>query len=147
MPAAAPSAGEMASLKKLVFKVLEGVLGDYIVGFNPEQIKVGLVGAFQRKAGGTFGRAQVGLWSGKMELVDLEVNTAAIAKLGLPLGVSVGRVARLYISIPWTSLGSTPVRIGIEVRASRTPGLRGRGSTCPGCPFVGLAFDDDGSPC
>lgn len=83
------------SLKSLLFNVLEKAIGDFIVGFTAEQLKLGL-------------------WSGDIELRDLEVNTAAVAKLGLPVAVKGGRVASLRLSIPWSKLGSQPVVIRIE---------------------------------
>lgn len=56
----------------------------------------------------------MGLWSGQITLKDLEVNTAAVKKLGLPIAVLGGRVESLELSIPWNRLGSSPVKIRIE---------------------------------
>lgn len=83
------------SLKQILFNVLEKTIGDYIVGFSADQLKLGL-------------------WSGKIRLQDLEVNTAAVQKLGLPIVVHGGRIKSLELSIPWNRLGSSPVKIIID---------------------------------
>ena len=83
------------SVKKLLYGVLQDALGDYIEGLAPESLKLGL-------------------WSGKIELRDLRVNTKAVDELSLPVRVESGTVGKLSVAIPWSSLGSTPVRIAIE---------------------------------
>ncbi|KAJ8600557.1 hypothetical protein CTAYLR_007921 [Chrysophaeum taylorii] len=95
------------SLKQILFNVLQNAIGDFIVGFSADQLKLGL-------------------WSGEIELKDLEVNTAAVAKLGLPIAIVGGRVEKLRLSIPWSKLGSRPVVVSIQgvqalVAAERTP--------------------------
>ncbi|KAH8068657.1 hypothetical protein JL721_6517 [Aureococcus anophagefferens] len=90
------------SVKTVLFNALQGVIGDLIVGFTADKLKVGL-------------------WSGKIELDNLEVNVEAARKLGLPVRIVFGKVARLSVSIPWTALGSQPVRIfirGVSVLAA-----------------------------
>ena len=57
---------------------------------------------------------KLGLWSGKIELQNLRVNTKAVDELSLPVRVESGTVGKLSVAIPWSSLGSTPVRIAIE---------------------------------
>ena len=89
------------SVKQLLFNVLQDAVGDFVVGLTPEHLKLGL-------------------WSGKIELTDLEVNVEAVRKLGLPASVKEGRVAALELDIPWTALGSSPVRVfirGVSVTA------------------------------
>ena len=83
------------SVKKLLYGVLQDALGDYIEGLQPESLKLGL-------------------WSGKIELQNLRVNTKAVDELSLPVRVEGGTVGKLSVAIPWSSLGSTPVRIAIE---------------------------------
>ena len=83
------------SVKKLLYGVLQDALGDYIEGLAPESLKLGL-------------------WSGKIELQNLRVNTKAVDELSLPVRVESGTVGKLSVAIPWSSLGSTPVRIAIE---------------------------------
>ncbi|KAJ1462144.1 hypothetical protein M885DRAFT_506262 [Pelagophyceae sp. CCMP2097] len=85
----------MSGVKAMLFKVLEDALGEFVVGFSPEHLKVGL-------------------WSGKIVLNDLEVNSAAVSRLGLPLGVKLGTVRQVSVKIPWTSLGSNPVQVMID---------------------------------
>ena len=90
------------SVKSLLFGVLNDAVGDFVVGLSPEHLKLGL-------------------WSGDIELKDLEVNVEAIKKLGLPLELKKGCIKALSLSIPWSSLGSSPVRVaitGVEVVAS-----------------------------
>ena len=83
------------SVKKLLYGVLQDALGDYIEGLAPESLKLGL-------------------WSGKIELQNLRVNTKAVDELSLPVRIETGTVGKLSVAIPWSSLGSTPVRIAIE---------------------------------
>ena len=83
------------SVKKILYGVLQDALGDYIEGLTPESLRLGL-------------------WSGKIELRDLRVNTKAVEALGLPVRIDAGSIGRLSIAIPWSSLGSTPVRVAIE---------------------------------
>ena len=57
------------SVKKLLYGVLQDALGDYIEGLAPESLKLGL-------------------WSGKMELQNLRVNTKAVDELSMPVRIS-----------------------------------------------------------
>ena len=96
------------SVKKLLYGVLQDALGDYIEGLQPESLKLGL-------------------WSGKIELQDLRVNTKAVDELSLPVRIETGTVGKLSVAIPWSSLGSTPVRIAIDKQ--HHPSLRNAAST------------------
>jgi vacuolar protein sorting-associated protein 13A/C len=81
--------------KELLLNALVGVLGDYIEGITKENLKVGV-------------------WSGKIELQHLQLNSAGIEKLKLPVNIINGFVDSLKVSIPWTALGSQPVKININ---------------------------------
>jgi vacuolar protein sorting-associated protein 13A/C len=81
--------------KELLLNALVSVLGDYIEGITKDNLKVGV-------------------WSGKIELKNLQLNHAGIEKLKLPVSIVNGYVKSLTVSIPWTSLASQPVKIFID---------------------------------
>lgn len=81
--------------KELLLNALVSVLGDYIEGITKDNL-------------------QVGVWSGKIELKNLQLNHHGIEKLKLPVSVINGYVNSLTVSIPWTSLASQPVKIYID---------------------------------
>jgi vacuolar protein sorting-associated protein 13A/C len=81
--------------KELLLNALVGVLGDYVEGITQENLKVGV-------------------WSGKIELKNLQLNRYGIEKLKLPVSILNGYVKTLTVSIPWTSLASQPVKIFID---------------------------------
>ena len=51
----------------------------------------------------------VSVFKGTVELDNLTLKRGALHKLGLPLYVETGRISRLSVDIPWTSLKSKPV--------------------------------------
>lgn len=81
--------------KELLLNALVSVLGDYVEGITKENLKVGV-------------------WSGKIELKNLQLNHQGIEKLKLPVSVINGFINTLTVSIPWTSLASQPVKIFID---------------------------------
>lgn len=81
--------------KELLLNALVSILGDYIEGITKDNLKLGV-------------------WSGKIELKNLQLNHSGIEKLKLPLNIINGYVSSLKLNIPWTSLGSQPVKIYID---------------------------------
>eukprot|EP01036_Dinobryon_divergens_P036861 gene36861-48076_t len=81
--------------KRLLLNVLVEFLGDYIEGLSEENLKLGI-------------------WSGKLELRNLALKVSTLHKLDLPLTALHGSVKNLKVTIPWTSLESSPVRIVID---------------------------------
>lgn len=54
------------------------------------------------------------MWSGKIELRNLQLHRAGIDKLKLPVSVVNGFVGSITVSIPWSALASQPVKIFID---------------------------------
>ncbi|KAI9800700.1 MAG: hypothetical protein M1825_004022 [Sarcosagium campestre] len=82
-------------LEGLVAGLLNRFLGMYIRNFDPKQLNVGI-------------------WSGAVELRDLELRREALDALHLPINVVEGHVGRLTLSIPWSNLSGRPVKVVIE---------------------------------
>ncbi|GBG29433.1 Vacuolar protein sorting-associated protein 13A [Hondaea fermentalgiana] len=65
----------------------------------------------------------VSLWSGHMEIEDLELEPHALQQvLGLDLRVAKSKIGRLSVDVPWSKLQSKPVVIrltGIEIEAEQ----------------------------
>jgi vacuolar protein sorting-associated protein 13A/C len=56
----------------------------------------------------------VGLTSGQVDVSNLRFRNEALRDLNLPITVKQGVLGRLHISIPWTSIWSTPTTIVVE---------------------------------
>ena len=54
------------------------------------------------------------MWSGKIDLQNLQINRTGIQKLKLPVNVINGFVESISVRVPWTSLASKPVKILIN---------------------------------
>ena len=62
------------------------------------------------------------VWSGKVELEDLNIKRSLIDKFKLPANLLMGKIGRLKIYVPWNSLSSKPVEVVIEsVNVVATP--------------------------
>ncbi|CAM9605272.1 unnamed protein product, partial [Scytosiphon promiscuus] len=81
--------------KALLLNALHDALSDYVVGLSPERLKFGV-------------------WSGKIELNELEVNPEAVNQLRLPVKIIHGTINRLEVDIPWAKLGSRPVKVLLQ---------------------------------
>ncbi|RDW68381.1 hypothetical protein BP5796_09038 [Coleophoma crateriformis] len=82
-------------LEGLVASLLNRFLGMYIKNFDPKQLNVGI-------------------WSGDVKLRNLELRREALDQLKLPMNVEEGHLGQLTLSIPWSRLGSAPVKVFIE---------------------------------
>ena len=81
--------------KKLLLDVLVNVLGNYVEGLSPENLRVGV-------------------WSGKVELRNLKLKSTALDTLNLPIKISHGALKFLRLKVPWSHLESKPVRVVID---------------------------------
>ncbi len=81
--------------KRLVLSALRRVFADYIVELNEENLRLGV-------------------WNGRLELENLQINNEAINALQLPVRVISGEVIKFRVYIPWLSLDRTPVRVEID---------------------------------
>lgn len=82
-------------LESLVASILNRTLGSYVEDFDPNQLNIGI-------------------WSGDAKLRDLKLKKEALDRIGLPLSLKLGHIGQLTLQIPWSNLGSKPVRILIE---------------------------------
>ena len=82
-------------LEGLVATLLNRFLGMYVKNFDAKQL-------------------QVGIWSGKVELKNLELRKEALDQLKLPVNVVEGHLGHLTLVIPLSNLRGKPVRIEIE---------------------------------
>ncbi|XP_052241928.1 intermembrane lipid transfer protein VPS13A-like isoform X2 [Dreissena polymorpha] len=57
---------------------------------------------------------RVGIFSGDVELKDLQLRTEALVELNLPIEVKAGYIGYMKVDIPWTSLFSCSVTVLVE---------------------------------
>lgn len=89
-------ASSLVSAGKAYFsRILNSYFGPYLENFNKDQLAFGLS-------------------SGKLTLTNLRVKKSALDKFDLPFECVEGRVGLFSVSIPWFSLGRSPVVIRIE---------------------------------
>lgn len=81
--------------KRLLLNILVDVLDDYVEGLSIENL-------------------QLGVFSGKVELNNLQLKRTGLDKLNLPISVTHGSLKQLKLKIPWTALESKPVRVIID---------------------------------
>ena len=79
----------------IVSQCLSTVLGNFIEGLNPDQLKLGIT-------------------SGEVVLVGLEIKRNALDFLNLPIKITRGCLGSLRVSIPWSSLLSAPIEISFS---------------------------------
>ncbi|CAH1112949.1 unnamed protein product [Psylliodes chrysocephalus] len=82
-------------LEGAVARVLNQLLGKYVVDLDTENLNVGI-------------------FSGQVQLTDLKLKPEALYELNLPIEVRVGTIGKIRLQIPWTSLWSQPIIINIE---------------------------------
>lgn len=82
-------------MKVAVSHVLNSVLGTWIENFNPEQL-------------------ELSIFSGQVTLSNIILKESSIDSLGFPFKMHYGYIQSLYISIPWSSLSSSPLKIKIS---------------------------------
>lgn len=78
-----------------VANVLNSVLGEFVENLDANQLKLSV-------------------FSGQVELNNLQVKTSFIGKLGLPFVMNSGSLGKIKLTIPWTSLTSSPLIVNIE---------------------------------
>ena len=92
-------------VKSLIIDVLQRTVGEFIVGLDQDNLKVGVT-------------------SGEIVLTDLGLNTAALRASPAPSTMRSARVESLRVEIPWVALSSKPVRIeivGVQARSRARP--------------------------
>ena len=81
--------------KNLLLNILVDVLGKFVDGLAVENLKVGV-------------------FSGKIELRNLNLKTSALEGINLPVTITNGSLKKLNLKIPWTALESKPVKVEID---------------------------------
>ena len=79
----------------LVTDILARLLGKYVKGLNKENLKIGV-------------------WSGDVELQNLQLQREVLDLLDIPLSLRFGTVGELSLSVPWKNLGSAPVVLRLK---------------------------------
>ncbi|MBW0562763.1 hypothetical protein O181_102478 [Austropuccinia psidii MF-1] len=79
----------------VVSSVLNQILSAYIENFNPNQLNVGI-------------------WGGDIRLKNLKLKRGALDKFRLPIDVVEGSIGSLVLTVPWTALGSRPLKAAID---------------------------------
>nr|PIM01506.1 amine-terminal region of chorein, A TM vesicle-mediated sorter [Toxoplasma gondii COUG] len=82
-------------LEALVERLLSRYLALYVTGISRDKLSVAV-------------------WSGDVELEDLQLKPEISDLFGLPFRVVSGRLKRIRLSIPWARLGSAPVCLEVE---------------------------------
>ena len=53
------------------------------------------------------------VYSGIIDLEDLNLKKNLFSKLNIPLKLVIGKIQRLYVIVPWSALSSKPVQLEI----------------------------------
>ena len=81
--------------EKLIEQLILKYLGDYIEGFDPNKLSLGI-------------------WSGTLSLEKIKLKAKAIEDLKLPFRLTFGLIDKLSVSISWKTNFSEPTEITIE---------------------------------
>jgi vacuolar protein sorting-associated protein 13A/C len=81
-------------LEGVASSLIAKILGDYVEAVDTQNLRFTL--------------------SGELELTNLKLKKSALSKLDLPIAVKEGFLSKLFLSVPWRSLGSQPAIIKIE---------------------------------
>ena len=79
----------------IITNVLNRVLGDFIDGIKADQLSISLL-------------------SGDVELKDLSIKSTILDNMPLPFKIKYGKVGRIFVDVPVTSLLSSPLKIEIS---------------------------------
>lgn len=82
-------------MEKVVSKVLNKFLGDFIQNLDSENLDISLC-------------------RGKIEMRDLKLKQDALHILGLPFNIAYGVIKSIDINIKWTKLNSSPLKVSIS---------------------------------
>ncbi|KAB0792527.1 hypothetical protein PPYR_14486 [Photinus pyralis] len=82
-------------LESVVARLLNQLLGKYVVDLDTENLNVGI-------------------FSGHVQLTDLQLKAEALYELNLPIKVKIGTIGKIWLKIPWNYLWNEPVVLTIE---------------------------------
>ena len=90
-------------MERIISKVLNKFLGDWIENLNSEQLSISL-------------------FKGVVSLENLSLKSDILHLLGLPITLNHGTVKKILVKIPWKNLLSSPLTIEVcDVHAYLTP--------------------------
>ena len=98
--------------ERLLERVLQRSLGKYIEDLDRRQLSVSVSLFLNAKSKPPCMLSQV--WSGKIELENLNLKRNLIEQLRLPVNLLMGKIGKLKISVPWNNLSSKPVEVVVE---------------------------------
>ncbi|KAF9963917.1 hypothetical protein BGZ65_006327 [Modicella reniformis] len=81
--------------ESLVAGLLNQFVGPYVTNLNVNQLNIGI-------------------WNGDVKLKNLRLKKDALDKFNLPIDVVEGYLGELTLSIPWSNLKSTPVKVYVN---------------------------------
>lgn len=76
-------------------KIILRFLGDYVVEFGQEQIKLGI-------------------WKGSIDIKNIQLNNLIIEQLKLPYRMVFSQIQEFQMSIPWQKLNSKQVEVNLK---------------------------------
>ncbi|XP_071800647.1 intermembrane lipid transfer protein VPS13A-like isoform X2 [Asterias amurensis] len=82
-------------LESIVARLLNKYLGKYVKNLDSHNLNLGI-------------------FSGRLELQDLQLKPEALHELNLPIELKAGHIGRIIADISWTSLFSDPLEVNIE---------------------------------
>jgi len=82
-------------LEKLLGELLNRFLGDYVEGFDPNNLSLSL-------------------WSGEVSIDNVRLKKEAVKMLGLPVNVRYSFIRKLRLKIPWKSLSASKTEVYLD---------------------------------
>lgn len=81
--------------EKLLERILERILGQYVDGLSKDQMKIGI-------------------WSGNVDISNLRLKQSIIQQMDLPFQLRFGMIENLKMKIPWKNLSTSSIQIQIQ---------------------------------
>ena len=82
-------------METLIVPLLNRLFGDVFANLEPQQL-------------------EMSLWNGKVQFKDLILKPDVFLKQGQPLEIISGAIGKLALEIPWKSLATSPLKIGLD---------------------------------
>jgi len=81
--------------KRLLLQLLLDNIGDYVEGLSTDNLKMAV-------------------WKGEIEFHNLQIKETVLTKLELPFKLNLASIKSLRAIIPWTNIGTHPLKIIID---------------------------------
>ena len=82
-------------LESILEKVLSKVLGQYISGIDSKNLNIGIM-------------------SGNVVIEKVSIRPEVLEMFELPISLLFSSIGKLSLSVPWRSIGSSPVEMTLE---------------------------------